>query len=140
MSRLFDGYSTTISFNLAPAVQLWEIEITPPGLDGGGMIDQTNMRNIDFRTRVPKALITLTEMTGVFAYDPIVYNTIKNLLLNVNGAIFVHFPDGQSLQFFGWLNEFKPNRNTEGERPTANATIIPSNLDLGGNEFVPILA
>lgn len=127
---LRDGYSTIISFEILGGGALFkEKTVTPPGLDGGGMIDTTSMRNSVWRTRFPKALVTLSEMTVTVEYDPDLLIELISTVLNVNQLITVEFPDGSIFQFAGWLNEFKPQEHREGENPVATMTIIPSNVN-----------
>lgn len=132
-----DGYQTLISFSENPDVLFKEVSVTPPGLDGGGEIDTTTMRNTRWRTRQPKALITLTEMSFEASYDPEVYDDIL-AMLNVNQEITITFPDGSTYTFWGWLNSFEPGELSEGEFPTASATIIPANQDDQNDEADPV--
>jgi hypothetical protein len=50
----------------------------------------------------------------------------------------VYFPDGDQYEFWGWLNEFKPNEHTEGSQPDASCTIIPSNQNNSLVEVAPV--
>lgn len=136
MAIINDGHATTISFSGASSILLLEKEVTPPGISGGGENDVTTMHNSVWRTRAPKKLKTLSEMSFVAAYDPAVYDTIV-AQCNVNQQITVYFADGSTLVFWGWLNEFKPGRIVEGEQPTAEVTIIPSNQNNSGVETEP---
>lgn len=137
MARIDDGYQTLIAFALASAVQFWEKSIKPPGLDGGGEIDITTMRNSVWRTRNPKSLITLSECTGTAAYDPAIYDSALDML-NMNQLITITFPDGSTLAFYGWLNMLQQNELVEGEQPTLEFTIIPSNQNGSGVETDPV--
>ena len=137
MARIDDGFPTTIAFAEAPTVKFYEKEVTPPGMEGGGANDITTMQNTAWRTRAPKGLKTLSDCTLVAAYDPEVYNDIV-AMMNVNQLITITFPDDSTLAFYGWLDVFKPNRIVEGEQPTAEVTIIPSNVDGDGNETAPV--
>lgn len=139
MARLKDGYQALISISDAPNIELWEKRITPPGVEGGGMIDTTGMRNSAYRTRYPKALITLSDSSGVCAYDPAVYNTVL-ANVNVNQEIRLTFSDGSTITFYGWLDMFKPQEMQEGEEPLAEFTIIPSNVDESDAETGPTIA
>jgi hypothetical protein len=132
MARLRDGFATLIGFSLNGNVRLWEVTVKPPGLDAGGANDTTTMRNESYRTRQPKALKTVTAVTGSGAYDPVVYDDFK-AMLGVNQEITVDMPDGSSVTFWGWLDKFEPQEHREGEQPTASFTIEPSNQD---NSFV----
>jgi hypothetical protein len=137
MARLDDGHSTRISFADNPSVNFWEKEVTAPGMSGGGENDTTTMLNSAYRTRSPKQLKTMSECSFVAAYDPEVYNSVISMINN-NQLITVTFPDGATLAFWGWLDEFTPNANVEGEQPTAECTIIPSNQNDSGTEVAPV--
>jgi hypothetical protein len=137
MARIDDGYQTLVSFASAPSVQFYQKTVTPPGMDGGGEVDTTTMLNETYRTRNPKPLITMSNMSMTAAYDPGVYDSILSLI-NVNNLITVTFPDGATLAFYGWLNSFTPGECTEGTQPTATVDIIPSNQDESGVETAPV--
>ena len=139
MSRIDDGFPTLISFSALDSgvsLKLWEKEVTPPGMDGGGPNDTTNMRNTLYRTRSPKKLISLATMTFTAMYDPTVFAQLLSVL-NVNQQITITFPDDTTLIFWGWLDKFVPNAVAEGSPPTANCTIEPSNQDSTGAEVAP---
>ena len=135
--RLDDGHQTLISFAANTNVKFYEKTVTPPGVDGGGEVDTTTMENTTWRTRNPKALITLSNASLTVAYDPAVYPQIV-ALVNVNNLITITFPDGDTLAFWGWLNSFKPGDLAEGAQPTAEIEIIPSNQNSSGVETAPV--
>ena len=143
MARIDDGHSTTISFTAEGSglmgVAMYEKEVTPPGIQGGGPNDTTTMRNTTWRTRSPKTLKTLSEATIVIAYDPDLYTQL-NALVNVNQEIQITFPDSSVLTFWGWIDEFSPNPIVEGEQPTADVTVICSNQNAAGVETAPIMS
>lgn len=127
-TKLDDGFSTKIAFAADPDVSFWEKTVQPPGIDGGDPIDTTTMHNTAWRTMAARALKTLTESSLTVAYDPVVYDQII-ALVNVEGAITVHFPNGDTLDFFGFLQTFEPDSNEEGSQPEATITIVPTNVD-----------
>jgi hypothetical protein len=139
MALYTDGYQTIISINSlagVPGLVLAEKTVTPVGLDAGGPIDVTTMRNVSMRTNVPKALVTLDPMTVTAAYDARAYpNFFANLRLNQR--ISVTFPDNNVVRFWGYVDKFKPAALKEGEQPTAEVTIQPTNLDKTGKESFP---
>jgi len=142
MSKLDDGFKTTITFSSVGSgsgavLELYEKEVTPPGVSGGGPIDTTTMHNTTWRSNMPKQLKTLSAGSFVAAYDPAVYNDIV-AMVNVNQEITVTFPDASTLVFWGWLDNFTPSALVEGEQPTADVTIQPSNIDGNGNEIAPV--
>jgi len=137
MARIDDGFSTTISFADDSSVQMWEKEVTPPGITGGGPNDTSTMRNTAWRTMSPKSLKSLAPSSFVAAYDPAVYDEIVTMC-NANQLITVTFPDDSTLAFWGWIDEFTPNANVEGAQPTANVTIQPSNQNDSLVETAPV--
>lgn len=137
MTILHDGYQTLITFALNPAVTFKEISITPPGLDGGDAIDTTTMHNVKWRTMQPKALITMTESSLTVAYDPVFLDE-ANAMLNLNQLITLTFPDGSTWEFYGFLKNFTPGQHTEGERPTADCTVVCTNEDNSHVETDPV--
>lgn len=139
MSLQTDGHSTTITFAGVTSVLFVEKEVTPPGIEGGGENDTTTMANTAWRTRQPKKLKTLAPASLTVAYDPDAYTEIL-ALINVNVPIVITFPDDETLTFYGWLDTFTPGSNVEGEQPTADITIIPSNQNSSGTETAPVMA
>jgi hypothetical protein len=136
MSRLYDGFPTLIEFGSFPNVKFWEINVTPPSMDGGGANDTTTMRNTAFRTKMPKKLKSMGDMTFTAAYDPVVYNDMW-AMINDNQIVTVHFSDGSRVSAWGWLNVFTPAEIVEGAQPHAAGTIIFSNMDDNLNEVAP---
>lgn len=154
MAGIFkDGFRTTIEFasasdqytsvNAAASAAMASLyaylpptEVTPVGYDGGGMIDLTNMYSGTVRPRWHKSLKTLTDLTFTAFYSVEAYNRLYNLV-NVNCLIRVRFPENSLLQFYGFMNEFRPGSHREGEPPTAACTIIASNINAAGFETNP---
>jgi len=134
--RLDDGFSTYITFAAIPAVKLFEKEVNPPGMTANGPIDTTTMRNTAWRTMAPKSLKTMPQIQATVAYAtdaiPVLFGQI-----GVNQPIFVTFPDGSTVSFWGWIEEFTPGANVEGEQPTATLTVQPSLRDAAGAEVAP---
>jgi hypothetical protein len=134
--RIDDGHSTYITFANLPDIHLYEKEVTPPGVNGGGAIDTTTMRNEAWRTMSPKQLKTMSQIKATVAYATDVYPDVI-AQINVNQEITIHFPNGASIDIWGWLDEFTPGNNAEGAQPTASITVIPSNHDNDGVETEP---
>lgn len=136
MVRLDDGFSTTIGFGTS-SFTLFEKTVQPPGFDGGGEIDTTNMQNTAWRTRQPKQLITLTESTLTVAFDTAIFGECISSI-NVNQLITITFPDTATLAFWGWMNTFEPDEFAEGEQPEAECGIMCSNEDNTPSEVAPV--
>ena len=134
--RLDDGFATFITFENLPAVKLFEKEVNPPGMSANGPIDTTTMRNTGWRTMAPKVLLTMPQITATVAYAtdaiPLLFGQV-----GINQPIQVSMPDGSIIHFWGWIEEFVPGANVEGEQPTATLTIQPSLRNDDGNEVAP---
>jgi hypothetical protein len=126
--KIDDGFSTLISFAADPDVSFWEKTVTPPGIDGGDAIETETMHNDVWRTRVSRSLKTLTDAETTVAYDPAVFTQIV-ALCNVETTITIHFSDGSTYCFYGYLRTFEPGEISEGEQPEATVTITPTNYD-----------
>lgn len=141
MSILTEGFPTTMTFSeAASGVSLYfkEQAITPPGVDGGGPNDTTNMRNIEWRTQQPKVLKSLSGSQMTCHYDPAFLDGILDMI-NTNQEILLTFPDDQTWTFWGWIDKFNPGEIVEGQPPTATVVIEVSNQDDSGNEIAPEL-
>lgn len=141
MAFLKDGFKTLISLNGTGAgavpTTLIEIEITPPGIEGGGKIDFTHMRRTRWRGFAPKQLATMSDMKATVTYDPQAY-TAALAAIQINQTITVTFPDGHGITFWGFLDEFKPGALKDGDRPTAEITICPTMTNNVSVEVAPV--
>ena len=127
-TRIGDGYQTLIAFAADPNISFWEKTVTPPGMDGGDAVDNTTMHNVTYRTFSSRALVTMTPASTTVAFDPLCYNSII-AIINVEGAITVHFPNADTLDFYGYLKSFIPGPFVDGTQPEASVEIVPTNWD-----------
>lgn len=127
-TALENGYSSKITFATDTDISFWEKTVQPPGVEGGEPIETTTMYNTTWRSYAAQALKTLTPLTCTVAYDPVVYDQII-ALINVNGAITCLFPNNDTLDFYGFLQNFEPAELAEGTHPEATITITPTNVD-----------
>lgn len=135
--RMDDGFSTIITLANIPTVKLFEKEVTPPGMELGGAIDTTTMRNIEWRTMAPRKLKTLTQVSAVVAYAT---EAIEQLWAQIGKVqrIQVSYPDESSITFWGWLESFTPASHKEGEQPTASIVVQTGNRNPAGAETAPL--
>ena len=140
MARINDGFSTTIEFTggTSGLTVFWEKEVAPPGISAGGPNDTTTMRNTTYRTMAPKNLKTLTDSTITVAYDPDIYTEMVSLV-GVNQLIVVTFPGAETLSFWGFIDSFTPGNIVEGEQPTADILIVPTNQNNSDVEVAPAI-
>jgi len=135
---VMDGQSTTISLG---ATTLQEVSISPPSVSSGGEIDVTTMQNSAWRTKAPKKLHELGEVSFSALYDPAQIGTYLSGV-GSNQAITITFADASTLVFYGWVDSFAPSELSEGEAPTVDVTIIVSNQNgsgtVGGAETAPV--
>jgi hypothetical protein len=136
MTIMENGFKTLIDFGQGAGI-FHERTVTPPAMSMGGAIDLTGHRNVGYRTKAPKKLKDMGEITSVGGYDPSAYSSFL-ALLGVNQEITLTFPDESTVVFWGWLDSFAPGGLTEGTYPDATITIIVSNVDADGDEIAPV--
>lgn len=125
---LDDGFSTKIALSGDPDISFWEVTAQPPGIDGGDPKDKTTMHNVTWRTQAARKLKTLTNSKTTVRYDPQIYPLVL-LQINVNQWITCSFPNGDTLDFCGYVKSFVPGDHAEGTPPEAEVEIIPTNED-----------
>lgn len=135
--RIPEGYQSLITFAAKPAVQIWEIAVKPPPMDGGEPIDITTQHNVLFHTMYPRKLIKMDPFDITAAYDPDVIPDLVGLI-NEFTVITVRFPDSSTWCFHGWLQKWAPGDLKEGEFPQATLTIVPSCMDPTFVEQAPV--
>ena len=126
--KLGDGYRTLVSISGDLTISFFEKAVTPPGFEGENPNDTTSMLNDHWRTFSPRHLITMTPMSMTALYDPAAFADVE-AAVNIPKTVTVHFPDGSSLCFYGFLKSFKPGSLEEGKVPEATVEIQPTNQD-----------
>ncbi len=126
--RLGDGYQTVVAFASNPTAAFWEKSINPPGVEGDAPNDTTTMLNTNWRTRSPRHLKTLTDFSMTALYDPKII-TLLVTQINKPDTVTIHFPDGSTLAFYGFLKAFKPGTLEEGKIPEATVDVCCTNQD-----------
>lgn len=136
------GHSITVSIAADTTIEFEEIEVQPPGVDGGDPIENHTQYSATWKTKAPSPLMELTELEMEVAYDPAVLGPSAIVAaINVETTITVFFPDGSKLAFYGYLKSFIPGTMSEDERPTASVVIQPTNRDPSdGSEAGPVYA
>tara|TARA_R110000744_G_scaffold48100_2_gene105435 strand:- start:1145 stop:1594 length:450 start_codon:yes stop_codon:yes gene_type:complete len=141
---VMDGQSTTISID---DDDLQVISMSPPSISSGGEIDVTTMDNVAWRTKAPKKLKELGEISFSALYDPAKIGDFLGTGVDgvgYNKSIVITFADTTTLTFWGWVDSFAPSEISEGEAPTVDVTIIVSNHNgvglAGGAETAPVYA
>lgn len=136
---LRNGYRSLITIGADPDCSMWELGVTPPGIDGGDAIDTTTMHNSSVRTKAPQALHDYTDGEVRCGYDPNLYSQLQSLI-NVETTITIRWPDGTTLAFFGYLQSFEPDELVNGELPEATCVFVSTNWDHNNDvEAAPVL-
>jgi hypothetical protein len=126
--KLCDGFAAIIMFARDTDLSLWTKTLTPPSFDGGDEIDTTDMHQTLYKTKCPRSLIEVGEISFTASYDPNVYVDIASVI-NWNDSVTIHFPDLSTLDFYGYLKMFEIQELSEGSQPEANCTVICTNYD-----------
>jgi hypothetical protein len=133
-----DGFKALLTIALAPNFEFWESSITPPGYDGGDPVDTTTMHNNTVRTKAPRDLIDMTDMTSTGLFNASIYTTIR-AIINKPTTITIAWPDLSTLAFYGFVRVFAPGDLTEGGRMEGTITVTVTNQDpTTGAEELPV--
>lgn len=122
-----DGYATLFTLGAFPGIQLYERETTPPGIDGGGPIESTTMRNARWRTKDPKTLVGIGDVMATVCYASAAYEDILTTAVNTPDSLLLFWPDGATLLVNGYVDKFSPTGHSEGNLPTANFVFVITN-------------
>jgi len=123
---LRNGFRTLITISGVTA-KFEEISMTPVGIEADESVEQTNMRNGNWRTFQGGALLTATELNIKCHYAPGAVPQIIPLLRQ-NRFITVTYPDGATISLYCIVQSFVPDEHTINEKPTATLVLRPSNL------------
>jgi len=137
---LRNGFRTTIAIAGISAL-FQEVSVTPIGLQADDAVEQTNMRNSNWRTFAGGALLTATEVNVKVHYAPGALEQMRPILRS-NRFITLTMPDGATISFYAIVQSFVPDEHTINEQPTATLILIPSNLTTSNppSETGPIYA
>ncbi len=127
-TQLTNGKRVTVAMSLDPNIELYEEEVTPPGMDTEDSIETTTQQNVRWMTYAPGDLIRLTEFEMVCGYDPIVYSSLI-AVLGIAQTFTVRFPNGAKLSFYGYVRSASPSAMRRREKPKMTVTIMPTNMD-----------
>ncbi len=150
---LFDGFSTLLNITFQSSnvlLYLVEREVTPPSLEVGS-IDITTMRSGYLRHTAAKQLVTVGNLKVMAMYDPAVYGQLLTIVTDTYGAgrpppsrvrntrlrmgqtglMQVLFPDASTLSFWGFIDKITPSTHKEGEFPSMELDIVPTNRTFG---------
>lgn len=138
--KLTNGYKAFVTFASAPDIGFWEMEVTPPGLEGGDEIDTTTMHNETVVTKAPNSpLVDVTNGEGTAAYDPASFDAIR-ALINVPTTVTYRYPNGDTMAVYGFLKKFEKQGLQRGEMPEAEFEVVHTNEDPDtGEEELPVI-
>lgn len=144
---LYDGFRALMTFPSFPAAPQFRIkEITWPELEVGE-INTDTMHNRTLRTKAPKGLISIGTIKMVAQWEPGIYGTFLTAAYNasgmravgsgrnnvgffgVNTPVLLTAPDASTLTLYAFVNKFTPGSFKEGEFPTADMEVTPTNTN-----------
>ncbi len=128
--KMPEGFKSLITFSGKPGINIWEMEVKPPGVESGDPINTTTQHNIRWRTFALPYLLTLMPLTIKFAYDPDVLLTDILTLCGDDGQVItVLYPENTTICFWGGMSKAEFDNLKEKEFPTGTMTVVPTNWD-----------
>lgn len=126
--KLKEGAQCFITFAVDPDISFWEIDVQPPGVDGGDPIDNTTQHNDNWETQRAAQLKKLTDGNQKVAYDPAVLTQIV-AIVNVETTVTIKFGENSTWAEYGWLASFIPDPMVRRQMPTATIRVCFSAWD-----------
>lgn len=123
---LQNGFRTLIAIDGVSAL-FEEVSMTPVGLQADDAVEQTSMRNGNWRTFAGGALLTATEINLTVHYAVGAYAQLAPFLRR-NRFVTIFMPDGSIISLYAIVTSFTPSEHTINEKPTATLVLTPSNL------------
>lgn len=127
-TKLKDGFSTRVAHSEAPDIAFWIKSVTPSAIDGGDPVEQKTMHSEKYETFAPRTLIKSGPLTAKVAYDPVVWETLPDLV-NIPGSLTVQFSNRATVTHWGYVQKFDPGEAVDGTQPDGTVTMIVTNTD-----------
>jgi hypothetical protein len=129
--KMPEGFKALIVFSFNPAVNIWEIDVKPPGVESGEPINTTTQLNLVWRTMSAPQLKTFgPTLTVKFAYDPgVMASDLQAQVGNNYNTCTVIFPTNEKVAFYAVITKIEFDPLKEKEFPTGTMTIVPTMWD-----------
>lgn len=126
--KLPEGFKATIAFSKKPALNIWEVETAPSGMEVQE-INTTTQHNIRYVSKYPSYLVANDDITGTAGYDPDVMDDLVSLLGDPTGSFTIHMPDNTSHSYWGFAKSFKFQPLRVAQFPLLSYTLCVTNYD-----------
>lgn len=129
-SHLPHGFPAKVAFALDPNIDVWEVSVTPFGIDGQEPVNQTTMWNVEYTTLWPRALKSITPLVMTVLYDPVAWGQLLTMVNQVQN-ITHQWMDGSTLSVWGFLQLVELGEQAEDatDPPTMDLTVMVANMD-----------
>lgn len=131
--KLPEGFKITIAFSRKPALNIWEVEGAPAGMEVAE-INTTTQHNVRYVSKYPSYLIANDDIVGSAGYDPDVMDDLVSLLGDAGSSasaacVTIHMPTRATHSYFAFLKAWKFGGLRVGQFPTGNYAICVTNWD-----------
>lgn len=118
---------------------IYEVTVKPWGVDGGDPINITTQWNTEVVTKAEQRLKEITDGQITFAYDPTSW--IEGYgQVNTNNSTTFLWPEGSTLDVWGYLKDLDYDPLSREEMPMGTATVVATNWDpVGKVEARPVI-
>lgn len=125
---LHEGYPIKVAFARASNICFEEIEVQPMSLKSDP-INTTTQFNTLLDSKDAPAVGEAGDIVLTVSYAAEAWSDIWTKLFLQNGSVTVRYPDGTTIDFYGYLGVFEPQAQKRKEMPTAKITIVVTNWD-----------
>lgn len=126
--KLPEGFKITIAFSKKPALNIWEVDGAPSGLEVQE-INTTTQHNIRYVSKYPSYLVANDDIVGTAGYDPDAMDDLISLLGDPTGSVTIRMPTNTTHNYWAFLKAWKFGALRVGQFPTGNYGICVTNWD-----------
>lgn len=126
--KLPEGFKIAIAYSLRPALNIWEVEGGPAGMQSQ-KIDTSTQHNTKWHTFWLSALIEAQDVSGTAGYDPDAMDDLIFLCGAQAGSWTVHMPQNTKYAYWGGCLSFNFPSLRAGQFPMLNYTNVVTNWD-----------
>lgn len=126
--KIDQGFRILVTNALNAGIALFEIEVTPGGLDNGDPIDTSTQYQTKYHVRRPRAL---NKADGAKIKAQLAAGTRNELdaLIGKETTITEKYPDGSTYCYYGYYKSVKYDAFKEGEKPTCEVEVVETDWD-----------
>ncbi len=126
--KLPEGFRAFVAYSLRNAVDVWEVEVSPAGMEAAE-IDTSTQHSTKWRTKWISALVNSTDVPFTAGYNPDAMDDLMFLCGAQSGSFTVQMPQNTKYSYWGGMKTLGFQPLKAGQFPLVNITNCVTNWD-----------